>query len=144
MPTDIFAELLKLFVAGAAGGAVAAWANWGVEKKRQKLTYRKELIAAWRKMASEVDQAYKSTYSVDTEDNRSYGEILISHPSFFSLKPHLSNETIEAIESDIREPDTVTIRTNFSSDNTGISEANSWTSILVDEIAQIEAEWDLV
>jgi len=39
---DSILEVTKLVASGAVGGAVAAWSNWGVEKRRSKLAYRRE------------------------------------------------------------------------------------------------------
>ena len=63
----------KIIVAliGLAGGAIgslfAPWANWGIEKRKQKLAYRRELVAKWRRMISWAS----FTYTHRPEDDES-------------------------------------------------------------------------
>ena len=77
-------------LAGIAGSIFAPWVNWGIEKRRQKLAYRRELIASWRKMIRDVTLA-------KDESGRSLAELLERHEAFYSIKPHLSQNVISEI-----------------------------------------------
>ena len=75
---------------GVVGSLIAPWVNWGIEKRRQKLAYRRELVASWRKMIQSV-----------TRNPRDGGKSLVFHleryDRFYSLKPHLSAKALTEI-----------------------------------------------
>ena len=56
---DSILEVTKLVGSGAIGGAVGAWSAWGVEKRRSKLAYRRELVKSWRQMVLDVTRTYE-------------------------------------------------------------------------------------
>ena len=35
-------------ILGGAGGLIGVYANWGIEKRRQRLARRRELVTGWR------------------------------------------------------------------------------------------------
>ena len=86
----------KLVASGAVGGAVAAWSNWGVEKRRSKLAYRRELVKSWRKMVLDVTRTYENRQTEDV----SFTELLERREAYFSLKPHLLRETLDALKAE--------------------------------------------
>lgn len=86
----------KLVASGAVGGAVAAWSNWGVEKRRSKLAYRRELVKSWRKMVLDVTRTYENRQTEDV----SFTELLERPEVYFSLKPHLLRETLDALKAE--------------------------------------------
>ena len=123
-------EFLKVFipaviglVTGAIGSLIAPWVNWGVEKRRQKLAYRRELIAGWRKMVQEVTRT-------PDQPQLSLAQVLERHEAFYSLKPHLSHKVIVEIYNG---------RTFLVGSTIGAA-----LSYMLDEIGQIEKKWGLV
>ena len=111
------------FVSGVAGSLIAPWVNWGIEKRRQKLTYRRDLIANWRKMVKDV------TLVKDNSD-KSLAQLLERHEAFYSLKPHLSQNVI----SEIYRARTVLAGTTIG----------AGSSYMLNEIGEIEKKWELV
>jgi hypothetical protein len=100
-------------IAGVIGSLIAPWVHWGIEKRRQKMNYRRQLIKEWRQ---EID------FDVSSFENKAL---------YSSLRPHLSKETIDAVEGN-----TITIRMGRKGDVI--------KALLLDDIARIEKEWDLV
>ena len=45
---DIAARYVVPPILGGIAGLFSPWANWGIEKRRQKLARRRELITGWR------------------------------------------------------------------------------------------------
>jgi hypothetical protein len=101
------------FIAGVIGSLVAPWVHWGIEKRRQKMNYRRQLIKEWRE---EID------FDVADFPNKA---------RYSSLRPHLSKETIDAIEGN-----EITIRMGRKGDVI--------KGLLLDDIAKIEKQWDLI
>ncbi|PIU56054.1 MAG: hypothetical protein COS87_03310 [Chloroflexi bacterium CG07_land_8_20_14_0_80_45_17] len=100
-------------IAGVIGSLVAPWVHWGIEKRRQKINYRRQLIKEWRE---EID------FDLSSFENKAL---------YSSLRPHLSKETINAIEGN-----EITIRMGRKGDVI--------KGLLLDDIAKIEKEWDLI
>jgi hypothetical protein len=142
MTTDIIVEIIKLLVTGAFGGAfggtLVAWVNWRIEKRRQKLSYQRELITSWRKMLFDALQTFRTSGGQDD----SFTEFVEERAEYFSLKPHLRPETLEALrEEKYKEAiDIVEMRRG----HVAIDPPDHIVSMLTAEIARIEAEWDLV
>ena len=103
-------------VTGGISSLIAPWANWGIEKRKQKLAHRRELIAKWREMIKEAVQQEKPLV-----------EFLERHKDYYSLKPHL-RQGIHAGER--------TFTVGASVDTPVL--------LLIDEIARIEREWKLI
>jgi predicted aconitase len=123
---------LKITIAAALGAIVgsiitamvAPQINWGIEKKREKLAYRRALIASWREMLSHA------VYFVDEETPEQIKERVEGHKDFYSLKPHLSQSTL----SELARPRTFTVGLTIP---TAIDN-------MITEIAEIERKWDLI
>lgn len=134
---DSILEVTKLVVSGAVGGGVAAWSNWGVEKRRSKLAYRRELVTSWRKMVLEVTRTYENRQTEDV----SFTELLERREAHFSLKPHLPSKTLDALkaEKDKKEVDVV-----IGVRKVTLNPPDRLLGLLTDDIAQVEREWELV
>ena len=85
LPEALNAAAIGLLT-GALGSLVAPWVNWGVEKRRLKRDDRKAAISRWRGNAQGIwiPHAERAFPSSD---------------GFNAMKPHLSSETIGAIEA---------------------------------------------
>jgi hypothetical protein len=102
------------------GAIVGPYINWGIEKKKQKLAYRRELVSKWRAMLQEVAQ--------EKGDNKTTRLRLESHRDFYSFLPHLK-ERSTPIDDALME--------TFS------PELSPVITHLVNEVERIEREWDL-
>ena len=135
-------EIIKLVLTGAfggaLGGAVVAWSNWGIEKRRQKLNYQHELIAAWRKLISSSQATYRK---VQSTSEVSFAEIIEGSSDYFSLKPHLSQNAIDALKNEKNQEGIVVA---VGGRGVEINPCDAIVALLVDDVARIEAEWDLV
>jgi hypothetical protein len=118
-----FLSIVLGFVAGIAGSLIAPWVNWGIEKRRQRLSHRRELIASWRKMVREVTL-------IKDESESSLAELLERQEAFYSLQPHLSHKVISEIYRS---------RTFIAG-----STISAGCSYMLDEIGEIEKRWKLV
>lgn len=74
-------ELAISIVSLVVGAIIGPYIHWGIEKKKQKLAYRRDLIANWRAMLQEVAQ--------EKGDNTKTRLLLESHRDFYSFLPHL-------------------------------------------------------
>ncbi|GEM_PF-1091195 len=112
-------SILGGLITGVLGSLIAPWVHWGIEKKKQKLNYRKELIAKWRQMVRELLKYY--------DDNRNslpvLRKVITRYEAFYSLKGHLSQDIIFRIEADTYE---------------------DALALITDEINGIEKEWRLL
>lgn len=77
-------------VAGTAGSLIAPWVNWRIEKKRIELAHKRATLAAWRQMVADVIRASEEQ-SVELQ------VALERHPDFYSLRPHLSADTVQGL-----------------------------------------------
>lgn len=46
--SDLVVTALIGLVGGAIGALAAPWAQWGVDKRRERIAHRRELVRAWR------------------------------------------------------------------------------------------------
>jgi hypothetical protein len=113
-------ELAIAIVSVIVGAILGPYINWGIEKKRQKLSYRRDLVAKWRAMLQEVAQ--------EKADNNTTRLRLESHRDFYSFLPHL-NERSTPIDNALLD--------KFS------PELSPLITHLVNEVERIEREWDL-
>ena len=121
------------FLAGILGGFISPWVNWGIEKKRQKLFYRRELISKWRKMVKEATRIIEENTKIDEKGKTisfTPAEILERHEDFYSLKPHLSRNTI----SEIYRTRTFIVGSTI----------HTPLALIIDEISIIERKWGLI
>lgn len=118
-------------IAGVIGGLlsslVAPWINWGIEKRKQKLVYRRELIAKWRASLAELA---KTQGPPGERGDLMY--LMERSPEFYSLLPHLKDEkaTLKKIKI-----------TKFVYGETTIPLI---LHRIMEEVNRIEREWDLV
>ena len=47
-------EIAIAIIGLVVGAIIGPYVNWGIEKKKQKLAYRRDLVAKWRAMLQEV------------------------------------------------------------------------------------------
>jgi hypothetical protein len=105
-------------------GMFTPWVKWHIEKNRQRVEYRRQLVTAWRKMVADV--ATKDTGS----SSESFKELLEKHEDFYSLCGHLSRETIGEI---------ATCRTTIVG-----STLPAPLQMIIEDIGDIERKWSLV
>jgi hypothetical protein len=115
--TDFTTRFVIPPLLGAFGGLTTAWALWGAEKRRMRVQRKQQLIHAWR---TELLPALRDEIS-RTE--------FLNHPTYSSLRPHLSAEFIKRLE------------TGSSTVNIG---GGPLRLLFIDEIARIEREWKLI
>lgn len=70
------------FSGGVVGSLIAPWVNWGIEKRREKLKYRRDLVQRWR-------EAIEKDF-----DQLAFNDTAL----YASLRPHLSKDALDAIE----------------------------------------------
>lgn len=109
-------------VMGFIAGLFAPWVKWGIEKRRERLRHRRDLVAKWRRMiqtvaGTPIDPALGVTH------------LLERHEDYYSLRPHLSTKTLGEIHS----PHT------WDGSSIGAELNNT-----LDDIAEIERKWGLV
>ena len=81
-------------VSGTVASLIAPWINWGVEKRKQKLEYRRQLVVSWRKMIEDV--------SKQVPEDKSPGDVVFlyqKHSAFHSLKQHLNIESVDMLRN---------------------------------------------
>ena len=133
---DILTRYVLPPILGGAGGFTTIWANWGIEKRKQRLQRRRELITGWRMtLIPMIGQTQEDPMVWAGERQRA----VMASPYYASLRPHLSAEAIKQIE------DPMTIIFAPADERA----RNDWThhfplKIFVDEIGRIEKEWKLV
>jgi len=106
-------------VTGGISSVVAPWANWQIDKHRQKVDYKRELITRWRDMLGSVIKS--------CEDNHGpghYWQCIREHPSFTSLRPQLKSDSYKEME--------------------GIFDNHECHLFLVKKVGEIEKEWELL
>jgi hypothetical protein len=134
--TDILTKYVLPSVLGGIGGLVATYFNWGIEKKKQRLQRKRELVTGWRmELIPLIGQPNDPAIIRAGERQRK----VMSSPYYASLRPHLSSQAITEIENG-------TVRVFV---HTGGPRINDWNhhfplKIFVEEIARIEREWKLV
>jgi hypothetical protein len=111
------------FVAGGILTLLLPWNKWFIENKKIKQAYRKEKIAQWRKMMHEISNGKDNP-------NKSVSYLLERHEAYYSLRPHLTHNTIMEIAR---------TRTFISG-----STIDASLSFIINEIARLEKEWELI
>lgn len=107
-------------VFGFAGGLLLPWVRWFVEKRRERLSYRRSQVAVWREALAQ--QEFELT------DSRSD---FLGSAAYSSLRVQLSDKTRAEVENS---------RVFHSEGSRGPHRKN----MLLDEVARIEKEWGLV
>lgn len=107
-------------VTGAIGSLFAPWANWGVEKKRQRLQARRLMVERWRQVLSDPELEQR---------------IFAGSPEYSALRPYLPKKLVNEIEDD---------RT-FREDRIRAGGVGALAPDILDEVARIEREeWKLL
>ena len=123
---DIVIPAIAGLISGAFGSLLAPWANWGVEKKRLQQASRSKLIEEARAVLAESPA--KSEFRV--------------LPIYSRLRPHLSETTHNVIEGTFSEyGNEVIIVVEGNGRHSGV---NPYAQLVLDEIAKLEARWNLV
>jgi hypothetical protein len=106
-------------VAGVVGSLIAPWVNWGIEKRRDKLKHRWEIIQRCRDKVDSPDFT-KQEFRATTE--------------YRYLKPLLDAESQRSIEGDHI----------FMVPERGDSPDNVYRKLLAEAIDKLEGQWRLV
>jgi hypothetical protein len=136
---DVLTRYVLPPILGGAGGLITIWANWGIEKRKQRLQRRRELITGWRlELIPMVAQAQDLTVVWAGDRQRA----VMSSPYYASLRPHLSKDALRQIEDPA-------IKIFVRPTNSTTMPTHDWyhhfpLKIFVDEIARIEKQWKLV
>jgi hypothetical protein len=108
-------------ILGGLAGLFSPWANWGIEKRRQKLARRRELITGWRMELIPM-------FSDREKDWLELRPEMTASPFYASLRSHLSGKAVGMIEAE---------RTAFAG-------TDVFLRLFTSEIARIEKKWKLV
>ena len=136
MNWDIVLQYVLPSALGVVAGLFSPWANWGIEKRKQRLQRRRELIAGWR--LELIPMVASSQDSPEIWAGPKQAKVL-SSPLYASLRPHLSKEAIKKIEDPA-----MGLALNRGETPGGLWAYRFPLKIFVDEIARIEREWKLV
>ncbi|MGI9023666.1 MAG: hypothetical protein ACR2HV_10660 [Acidimicrobiales bacterium] len=121
--TSIIVAGLTGLGAGAIGSLGAPWAAWGVEKRREERTHRRQLISTWRTM---VARRYQDE-SLDSS--------ILDDPDFLSLRAQMDQQLLEELE-------TAGYSVHFREGAQGIL-ARWDLNVVASEIDKIEKKWKL-
>src|ERR1700738_3813494 len=92
---DILTRYVLPPILGGAGGLITIWANWGIEKHKQRLQRHRQLVTGWRmKLIPMIGQPQEPPMVWAGERQRA----VMSSPYYASLRPHLSASAIKEIE----------------------------------------------
>jgi hypothetical protein len=103
---------------------IAIWANWGIEKRRQKLAARRALIADWR---THLVPLLSGPQDIEAGTSK---YPFMRHEHYASLRPHLPEDVRKSLEDG-------KIRILIGGDNYP-------RKIIIEQIARIEREWKLI
>lgn len=136
MDWDIITRFVLPPLLGGICGFAASWLNWGIEKRRQRLQRKRELVTGWRMQLIPMLGQLSDTSQVWAGERQ---RRVMTSPYYASLRPHLS----EAARAEIEDA-TLTVFVER-----GGKRSNDWNhhfplKIFVEEIARIEREWKLV
>ncbi|MET4242705.1 hypothetical protein [Bradyrhizobium sp. RT10b] len=123
---DIFTRYVIPPLLGGAGGIITVYGQWGIEKRRQKMQARRDLVAEWRKNLIPLLIAKPETRGGGPESKYAF----MDHESYASLRPHLRSDLRAKIEDSV-------IRVN-------VGGPAFPRSAIMDEIARIERQWCLI
>jgi hypothetical protein len=133
---DILTRFVLPPLLGGVGGLVTIWANWGIEKRKQRLQRQRELITGWRLELIPMVASSQATPEIWAGPKQTK---VMSSPFYASLRPHLSREAIKKIEDPA-----MGLALNRGEIPGGLWAYRFPLKIFVDEIARIERGWKLV
>jgi hypothetical protein len=121
---EIISQFILPPLLGGAGGVIAVWASWGVEKRRAKLQRRQQLVDRWRNEIIGIFSPINERYVVEIGVPHAF----LGTPAYASLLPHLSKEAASKLHDE---------RTIYIG-------GDHPRRLLMKEIGRIEQEWGLV
>lgn len=110
-------------ITGTIASIFAPWAHWGIEKRKQKLNYRRELVAKWRAM---LEEGAKQELG---RDDSKLVMFLEKHKDYYSLVSHIPTG---GDNYQLYRKDTASLTVPI------------FLLYLADNISKIEREWDLI
>lgn len=118
------AEVVVAVVAGAGGGTFAAlvtpWAQWGVDKRRERIERRIEIIRGARELVHQGQDVERS--------------VLLKDPRYLAIRPHLSAE----VEAKLRDQAIAVVSDPYG------TVGNYYLSLIGDEADRLETKvWKL-
>ena len=113
---------LIAIIGGGVGSLIAPWANWGIEKRKQRLASQRKLIEDTRRMIAEVAKQRGTSGSLT--------ELLERRAEFHAIKGYLNQQVIGEIYGG---------RTTIVG-----STIDAGLSYLADEVTKLERKWKLV
>ncbi len=116
--TTVLVSAVTGLISGAIASLIAPWVQWAIEKRRNLINYRRELIKTWRN---------------ELEDYNYVGGEVRASSTYAAIRPHLQQQVRERLEN----------RERFTFDSRG-GDTFVIKNILLDEVARIEKEWGLV
>jgi hypothetical protein len=123
---DIVTRYVIPPILGGAGGLITIYAQWGIEKRRQKLQARRDLIAQWRRDLIPVLTSRPGTSSGSSGSKYAFMDL----EAYSSLRPHLKTELRKKLEDGV-------IRINIG----GLPFPRV---AIMEEIERIEKKWHLI
>ncbi|WP_345525115.1 hypothetical protein [Nocardioides endophyticus] len=88
--TDAIWVALIGVIAGAVGSLAAPWAQWGIEKRRERLTHRRALVSTWRAGLSSWEMALRRG------DEHEHFASYMTTEWYLSLQPHVAGQLASA------------------------------------------------
>jgi hypothetical protein len=111
---------------GGAGGLLTIYGQWGIEKRRQKLQARRDLVIEWRRNLIPL-----LTREPQTNAGKGTGKYaFMDHESYASLRPHLTEDLRIKLENKV-------IHVTLGGPPFPLTE-------IMEEIARIERRWNLI
>jgi hypothetical protein len=118
---DVAARYVVPPILGGIAGFFSPWANWIIEKNRQKLTRRRALVTGWRLELIPM-------FNDREKDWMELRPALTASPFYASLRPHLSHRAVSMIVAE---------RTVYAG-------TDVFLRLFKSEIGRIEKRWKLV
>lgn len=127
-PIEIILAIVISAITGAIASLIAPWANWGVEKRRKKIEWRKGFVNDCKRIIN------KSDFDIDQFVETFY---------YSNLKIHLSNSLKKEIESKTKKyiPGR---RLGLKEELEIVDKEIKIKNILLDEITLLEKKWGLL
>jgi hypothetical protein len=138
MNWDIVVQYVLPSALGVAAGLFSPWAAWGIEKEKQRIQRRRELVTGWRLELLPIVASSQDSPEIWAGAKQAK---VLSSPFYASLRPHLSDEAVKEIE----DPKIRLVLNLTGAPPRGDHWAYQFPlKIFIDEIARIEREWKLV
>jgi hypothetical protein len=132
---DILTRYVLPPILGGAGGLVTIWASWGIEKQKQRLARRRELVTGWRMNLLPLVEGRDVLWVGDRKAT------VLASPYYASLRPHLTEEAIRRLEIAVLP----IVITKPGSARPGSDWHHHFPlNLFVEEIQRIEKKWRLV